>query len=890
MENITKTCPNCGSSISFAANAVHATCGSCDQSFKCSELMNPGASAADNAIMEMANMFANFDSPESGLVYLESVFANYDWDAYYEKTCVIIDSVQKMIDKNNIKAGAVASTWYLDFISVETPLAKKFEGLKVFANKIGESYDPKDASLALGDFAKYKAVVKALINGKECFIKRLNNDVAFATKLGLDAAKIKEMQAKVSAIEALYETIPAEAEKVDDLELRAVPAVAEALKKVDEKVAAEYAKKGIDAAATYAKAVASFEASGLNKNTALALFDSIKYYKDSLEYIDKINKYFDFNGELYNFLGKNFIFKIKQGKGEEPVNPKSKGCLKKGKKGAEDEEYTGDTNELYEIIGDKPAVDPIITKITQVLTVYANKLFYIKNGNTIASFDFETKLENEIYKPKKGDLGLNGHYFFNKEGSKIFVVKKVAEAKVGCFKKLTNKIKAFIAKLLKKKKKEEIKNTISVMEINLANDSMADIIDAAYDIYANGNGYTTLGNYIFYLVAEDLDKGDLLHRKSVRTYNTETGEKKVVLEDAYTVNRVVGSKIVYTILFPNRFNKQLRVKDIETGVDVLVENNIFNFSGVYNEKIFYTVGNKKFAPLFSNNFEGTNRVEVMRDSKNILGVVGNWIYVEKYSSFYGKDIIMKISLDGEKMIMLCADLKSVVKITDEFFYYIDKNNNLCVVNGNGSGFGIIAEDIDKKNIIVDDKRSKIFYLRKETVGARRNGVVVAPKTNFSLYVMDIDGGKARKVIFDLTAMKNFDADTLYIKRNERCAFLLEKPGDVVKKKKGEAPEVSVLDLVRFYKLNKDTLELTLELTIGMPDAKYDAKAGCMKKVSKDVQFIQLPRIPDFIENEVEFEEEENPYVVKEEKEEEPKGIIGKIKAKIKKFFSKFKKK
>lgn len=894
MAQITKTCPNCGSAISFEANELHATCGSCDTSFKVTELMNPGASAADNAIVEMANMFANFDSPESGLVYLESVFANFDWEANCDKPAVIIDKVQQMVDKNNVKAGAVASTWHLDFVSVATPLVKKFEGLNTLAERIASKYDPKDASLALGDFSKYKAVVKFLVANKDAFLKRLENDIAFATKLSLDAAKLKEMKEKVKEINGLYATVPATVEEVEDLELRGVPAVVKALEKVDAACAEQYTAKGIDAAAVYADAVTSYNVSGLNKNAALAMFESIKNYKDSADYIDKINKWFSFNGEFYTFFGKNFIFKLRQGEqqeGEEGINPaaKDKGSAKKGCKREliKEEEYTGDTHELYEIVDNKPVAEPMVTRITKILTIYANKLFYIKNANVIASFDFDTKQETEIYKVARGDYGLEGNYFFNNGQSKLFIVHKKAEEKVGCFKKIINKIKAFFAKLFKKEQKEKISNSIAVMEINFANNNVAEIIDAAYDLYASNGSYTTSGDYIFYLVAEDIDEKDVLHKKSVRSYNIETGEKKVVLDDAYTVNRVVGSKVVYNILFPNKFNKQLRVHDIETGEDILIENNIYNFYDVLDGKIFYTVGNRKFAPLFSNNFEGTNRVEVMRNCKNILGVVGNWIYVEKYSAYYDKYVIMKLSLDGTKKIVLCADYKSSVKITDEYFYYIDVDGDLCVVNGNGGGYSVIAEEISKENIIVDDKHSKIFYLRKETVGAKAGEMFATARKNYSLYVMDIDGGKARKVYFDVTAMKNYDSDTLYIKRNERAAFLIEKPEDVTKKK-DDAPEITVRNLVRFYKLDKATLSATVELTLGLPGEQgYEAKVGCFKKEKKNAIITELPRIPDFIENEVDLDDEdENPYIAQDAPEAEEGGILGKLKGKVKNLFKK----
>lgn len=864
MAQISKSCPNCGSTLSFDERDMHATCGSCDVSFKVSELMNPGASAGENAMAEMAAMLTSFESPESGLIYLESVFANVDWDAYAKYPTVIIDKVQQMIEKNNIKAGAVATTWYLDFLCLATPLIKKFEGLDKVAAEMGAKYDAFDNTAILGDFDNYKAIVKHLVYNKEKFTRRIENDINFATKLNLEEAKLTEMKDKAALIKQFYASIPEEEKAVEDIELRTIPAVAAELAKADEKLVAEYSKKGIDARQTYKEAVDYYNSINPNKNGALALFESIRDYKDSADYIKKINKYFSFNSEFYQFLGKNFIFKLNQAtpeEGAEGMNPKAKdkksakkGC---GNKAAAEEEYTGDTYELFEIVDDVPAAQPVIKKITQVLLVYANKLFYIKNAKTIAAYDFGAQVETEIYTQKKGSISLDA-IEFNKAASKMYVVTDMKEVKIGCFASIIAKIKNFFKNLFKKKdKKEGPKNSIALMEINLANNATQEVIDAALKLI------DIKDDYVFYTVAEDYDEKDLFNRISLRTYNTATGEKKVVLEDTYDVHQVVDGKIFYTITTPNGYNRELRVHDIEKETDVLIEDNVYKFKLVESQRVFYTIGNETFQPLYSNNFEGTDRLEVMANVERIIKVTKNWMYVEKYSTYYNTNIIIKVSLDGKERITLCANFKVSVKITDNYFYYLDRNSNLCVVQGNGNGYHLIAESIEKKNIIVDNKRNKIYYLRYEPVA---RGV-----KNYSLYAMDIEGHGVKKVIFNVTAMKqdDNDKDCIYIKRNERCAFVLDKPGEAKKKKKGdpEGPEITVLDLTRFYKLNLDTLVPELIITIGMPDASYNAKAGCGKTKEEKVKFIQLPRIPAYIENEVEFEEEDA-YIVKNDEEEE----------------------
>lgn len=851
MAQMNKSCPNCGSMLTFDDHDMHATCGSCDSSFKVSTLM--GGAATTNEVADLAAMFASFDSPESALVYLESTFANMDWDAYAKDPRILIDSVQKMVEKNNIKAGAVATTWYIDFVSVATPLTKKFEGLSKLATEMGEKFNPLDNTSILGDFDTYKNVTKSLVQNKEMLVKRLNNDIAFAEKLGLDADKLADMRKQMDAVKALLAGLPADVEAVEDIEFRAIPDVAAALEKADNKLAEEYSKKGINARKTYKDAVDYFEAPNPNKNGALAMFESIRNYKDSVDYIEKINKYFNFDGEFFHFLGRNFIFKLRQAATEEEgaaegLNPKAKdkksakkGCAF-GKKKADDEEeaFVGDTQELYEIVNDVPAAKPLIEGITQILTLYANKLFYLKNGRTLAAYDFGTLTETEICTSKKNDIKLN-NLIFNSTGSKMFLIRDLKEEKLGCFKKF----KAKLAGMFKKPQKPKVKNTIALMELDLTTCTSRDVIDAARAITAIYN------DYIFYTVAEDVDEDDLFNKTSLHTYNTATGDKKLVLDDAYKIHKVTDGKIVYTVNTPNVWNMQLRVHDIENETDVVIEENIYDFKGVFGGRIFYVVGNAAFQPLFSNSFEGDDRVEVMTNVETILGVVNNWIYIEKKSAFYNKNVIIKLSLDGKEKINLCTDFACSIKITDDYFYYLDKRSNLCVVRGDGDGYCLIAENIRKEDIFIDNKRSKIYYLRYETVARGR-------KMNYSLYAMNINGHDVRKIVFDVTAVKDYDKDTLYLKRNERCAFVLDKPGEAKKKKKGdpEGPEITVVELVRFYKLDKSTLKTELVLTVGMPDASYEAKAGCGKKKEEKVKFIELPRIPDYIENRVEVEQED----------------------------------
>lgn len=825
---IAKSCPNCGTRLEFTDADKYVTCEGCEISFTVAELLNaPSAAMATAAPAALDLSSIVIESAESGLIYLESFFENYDWDAYKNSSTILIKDLNTMVEKNKIRQGAVAAAWRLDYESVATPLSKKLEGLAGLEAKMAEEHNGKDSTGVLAYFDRYKGIAVALIDNRDKLIKRMENDLAYAKKLGLDAAL---WEAKSAELTALTKALKAVKNPEAPLDLAQV---ADKQKKIDREMVRIFKEKGIDVAAEYKNACSYYAQNTNDKRAALKIFESIRGYGDSLAYIEKINKYFNYYGKFFNFFGTNFVYKVREGASLPLINPTAKSDKKsKSEPPSEEETYTGQTLALHEVVDGEAAEKPLIENISQIIAYYGSKLFYLKLGKTICSFDLGSKINTELYTAKKpsdlkifADTKANTVYYSTDKTAIFFRSRlDLVVDNPGCFAKLLGKGQTIHSR----------RNNYAVYKLDLLNDTCEIVIDQIVDIIDRR------GDYLFYTVAEELAKGEVeteetekdLRKLSVMAMHTATGKQETVFKENCDIKAIWENKIVYTLYAPNRYNLDLHVFDIDTKSDVLIEKNVYSFLTVTEGRIFYYVGNSTYRPLFSNNLEGTDRVEIMTNIERIVKVEAGWIYVMKGSS--RNALLVKISTDGKQRLVICSQFQKSVKVTDSYIYYVDTRNSLRVVRSDGQDNLLIAENIDLNNVIVD--HNCIYYLRRERVGA---------KMGASLYRMDIDGHNIRKLLFNVISMKNYDDNTLYVERADQIRFNIFFPAP---SKKAEREEVKTFDLTRYYKYDKTSGELDNVLTVGMPHPKKYEATGCFGKKSElEPIFTEIPIEDDFEE-------------------------------------------
>ena len=144
-------CPNCTHNLFYKRGDKTVVCNCCDQVVDVDDIVRgSGASlSASSPTFDIASIAMSIDTPESGLVYVDNFFANYNWDAYKTVSVLGIEEIDGMVEKNKIKNGANHAAWVLDFESKIVPISKKIEGLAEFEAEMAKAYDPVDNTVAL---------------------------------------------------------------------------------------------------------------------------------------------------------------------------------------------------------------------------------------------------------------------------------------------------------------------------------------------------------------------------------------------------------------------------------------------------------------------------------------------------------------------------------------------------------------------------------------------------------------------------------------------------------------------------------------------------------------------------------------------------------------------
>lgn len=828
---ISRVCPNCrGCTLTFVPSDKFVTCPACDQSISTDELVDSHATQSDAAnaspeLEAMLGMIASIDSPEAGLIYLENFFANYNWSFYKQSSALFISEIASMVEKNKIKQGATPQAWLLDFQSIAYPISMKMEGLSELEQAIAAEYNGLDSTNILALFDRYKTIVNALFANRASILKRLNNDVDFAEKLGLPADELSVMKQQKDAVTKAFDALVAY-EKATD-----IPAVADAKKKIDEQKIREFKARGIDVVDVYRRALDLYNLDTPDKREALRLFESIRGYSDTVDYIQKINLYFGYYGKFYHFFGNDYLFRTH--KKALLFNPADagKGCGAKKKNQAvateeipEEESFEGKALDLFPVVDKEPAEEPIIKGITNIITYYGSRLFYIKLKKYFCSYDMVSRVETTLCTCAESDKEYlffasekNNTLFFNPTGSAVYVRRRLPLTieRTGCFKKALGQPDVVDSRM----------NNFSLVKVDFAENAASTIIDEIVDIVE------TRGNYMFYTVSDGAEKDS--EKITLMTYDMATGETKPLLSESCEIEAISGTKVAYTTYEPNSLNKNLFVYDIITGDEKLIEKNIYSFFRFIEDRVYYFIGNDDHCPLFSNTTDGTDRVEILTNVENIFAVSAGWMYVLrslKTGRSYN-NVLLKISLDGKKRLVICSQLKSIIKQTELYIYYLDSWNTLHVVRTDGKENTIITTDIDATSISVDD--NCIYFLREEQV-------TLASQNNrsTSLYAMDLDGHNLRKILFSVISFKNFDENTLYVEKTNQIRYNIFYPAP---RKKDERSEVKTFTYTSFYRYDKNSGALDNFLNINFPHpSKYEA-SGCFgKKHDMESVFTEIP--------------------------------------------------
>lgn len=781
----TKNCPNCGAKLNFSESESTVHCPCCDNDYSVNELMASSVSGAKE--IELA--VNSIDTSESGLAYLESITETMDWDDFVlNNPSLTIQKIDRVVDKIKIKFANKPDTWLFEFKSVLVPVNHKLAKLDELVNEIKEKYTGKDDSELLKVFDNYRFIVNKLIDSKEVILKKLDLDLKFMKKFSLTSSTLSECKKEYDKLESDLNNLVVVSSLYD------IEAIKERTNEVEKELTKKLSNEGINVVDTYKSAIEAYLSN--NKRTALDLFSKIEGYRDSDSYITKLSGYTLFD-EIMECNGTTYILK------QSVVSKDDESSKKKSKKKSVTSNFIGHSClALFDIVDGVQQEKPIIKNIIQFVTSYCNKFYFVNEKSELTVYDFDTKLTTVLMKTNGVEINSKTINLYNDIARAIFLGSNEEEKK-GCL----------LKGLFKKNKKvaQEFE-TFRLISLELATGAITTLDTSVLCISQK------FDKDIFYTKGVFNDEG-ALERKEIMHINAKDLVASKPFNREVFIEDVVDGNIIYSLWEPNANNLDLYSLNIETKKVSIIEKNIYNYLTSVDNKVYYTIGNYKYQPLYYADPNGENIKEIAQNCDKILGSRNGYLYVIKGSG-YNKSLI-KIKADGSSRLYICSLFSHIEAIKNGYIYYIDMFRRLHIVRSDGCEDRLIANAVEDVLAITS---KNIFFTRQDIVSDERNNEGV------SLYYMDADGHNTHKAAFDIQSYIVIDSNTIYYSVNEKAKYFVKTWDEKDNVTKSE----ETYDVQTYYALNVTNLETTRVVMKGAPlFNSTEVKKGCFgKKVER----------------------------------------------------------
>jgi len=832
MAKVTYLCPHCNSVVlhEVPEDQTNETdfeiCGSCGTKLYVKDLEKKpdGYGGAETNYEGASSAVVSYiDDAESALAYLENFFENYDWDDFMYTSAISVPAIDRVVDKILIKAAANPATWELQFTAISTPLCKKLNALKKLEERFFEEYVKSD-DLA-GSFVyydNYSKTVNKIVANAPAILKKLNSAVKFYKKYNGAAAVLQQLNAQLTVItEKLGAVKPVK-------DYKSLPGYAKAQQQKQAAISQKLAAKGVDAEAVYAKAVDDYNAG--DSHAALGGFYTVAGYKDSYDYVVKLDDFVNFNVSDGRFikLGNGYFILRKEATGFLSLSNLQQTA------GTQPQEDGNARFALHRIVDAREEGAACVTGITKIFAHFGGDLVYLKNNGVLCVFDSEAptgeNAETVIINGASGtfDSDLNPYATdkvrYKITDNKLFLLQKLTavvhnEEKKGCLKGLFKKNKGQAALQV------ITDNNFCLVSFDFASGELKTVIPELIDVQV------WLGEEIFYTKSVGGLDGEGFY-----AYNYVTGENRTVLDNNTEIVDVIGGKIIYFLCSPNDYNKDMYSLDLNGGGNILLERNVYEYYKTIEGKPYYFVGNLDCKTLYAINPDGTGKKEIRKNSgyfNNDAIVKNGWLYFTVGGGL--NTSFVKMSADGEKYILLCPHVRKLVDIKDGYVYYVDIYNNLRSVREDGTENRKILDSVEN---FIEVSGDSIYLLRKEIVD-EANGVFV--KSN-SLYKVNLSGEGLQKVSFDVSdaALNHRNEEELYLYKTNKITYSVSVPVD----KDNYSTTYETYDVKSVLVYNTRTQSFKTVAEFGKPDRNGDSvtfKRGCLKKpVTKDVIVKEVP--------------------------------------------------
>lgn len=695
-------CPTCGAKLKVERPNEPLLCLHCENTIVPIIGASSPAPEKTSAAMLTSVRIEGIKTSASALAYLEQFFEEFDWEAFVFSQNLIIPDIKKMVESLKVTSADDKNTWLACFEALYVPIIKKAEGCSNLLSQVIEEYISDDFD-AYSKFDAYKRISGAIRDTAEDTLATLTKYLSYAKKYGASEAEAEDLVKKTENFRmrsniTVYSSI-------DE-----IPRIRTLLQEKDQKLIEKLAQKGINAPELYANAKKQIEAK--NYVGALSLLNQLEGYSDSSKLAEEIDRYFLIE-DILEVKGELYFFKR---------NPELNNHL-----------------ELFPTTNGIINHTPIIKDIGQIITNYANILYFLDTSNHIKRYDLNTatlsKADNRIFN--------KSHIFAYKENS----IMLLARSQNG---------------------------TQELVELNPATGGMQTVISGIRKIISTDESYIVYSENIATQNLED-NSGCFSFKSSpapapsapvtvdTNIFDLSTKQVTKLGRGALKVEGYVNGYVVYTRPAPNELNNNLYIRKLNdpSAPDILLETNIFSFLSIVSDKLFYYIGNNRNKTLISINPNGTGRQELPSFISEILFEQNGWLYFIRRSGY--NTALCKAKTNMTEVSLITDDIERFVALKNGYLYYVNDVNSLIKIRMDGTNFTELCTQVES---VLSVKENRIVFVSVDDT-IKEGGLTPVFTKVKSIYAVDFDGTGKKKLTYNIKTAKSYNEEYIYYISSKR---------------------------------------------------------------------------------------------------------------------------
>ncbi len=687
-------CPSCGAPLKAENTKDPIEC------VYCGNTVVPSVDASSNK--EVNNEFdlistgnkvriEGIKTPSSALAYIEQFFEDYDWDNFAYAQNLSVAEADKLVDSLKMTSADDKNTWLVAFKTVFVPYNKKINSCRNIISDIIEKYKKDDLD-AYSKFDAYRRVVSTLMSKKNAVIETLQKIIEKASKYGATAKEIADLNAELDSIKDplniyLYRSI-------ED-----IPGIRDYIEGKNLEIAMKLAAKNIYAQEEYLRAKSLIEQHRYVE--ALDSLISLEGYSDSDKLAEKVDEYFIMNNVL-EITGKRYFYK-KSSEGD------------------------ASSLTLYPTEGDKISGKPLIKFIKQIVSNYADIIYYIDTENKLRRYNLSNGNNEKLCKVSVSDKDMYVH------NRKVYLMSRGEGKK-------------------------------QLLELNLSTGKIKIIIDSISNIILfDKNRLVYFGYPLLHINAKaNPNEKTGTVKNSVNVLDLDTKEITIVGKKSVEVEGFIGNRVIYTYKAPSKNNLNLFVKELGNNYsELLIEKNIYEFRSVFADKLLYDIGNSKNKTLIYANADGSDRKEWALNIATLLFEQGGWVYFLRRSGY--NSILCKAHIGDTSFSVVATDVDEFVEIKNGYLYYKNFYSELIKVRMDGTNYQELCDDVEE---VINIKEDNVVFVSVDE-RTKPNEFAQSSRTIKSIYKVDFTGSGKRKLVYNVKNVKKFDDKTVYFTATEK---------------------------------------------------------------------------------------------------------------------------